>query len=99
VCGCTVKGVTLADGSFLVDRAQLVGDPIHRVDARFQERLPLGGRRNVELMFEVFNLFNHVNYGSYTTTFSSGAQYGKPSYNESRAYAPRIVQLGVHVTF
>jgi hypothetical protein len=99
VCGCTVKGITLADGSFLVDRAQLVGDPIHRVDARFQERLPLGGRRNVELMFEVFNIFNHANYGSYTTTFSSGAQYGKPSYNESRAYAPRIIQLGVHLTF
>jgi len=98
-CGCTVKGVTLADGSFLVDRAQLVGKPIHRVDARFQERLPLGGRRNVELMFEVFNLFNHANYGAYTTTFSSGAQYGKPSFSTSTAYLPRIVQLGVHLTF
>ncbi len=99
LCGCTVKGVTLADGSFLVDRAQLVGKPIHRVDARFQERLPLGGRRNVELMFEVFNLLNHANYGSYTTTFSSGAQYGKPSFSTSTAYLPRIVQLGVHLTF
>jgi hypothetical protein len=98
VCGCTVKGQVF-NGQFILDRAQFVGDPIHRVDARFQERLPLGGRRNVELMFEVFNLFNHANYGSYTTTFSSGAQYGKPSYNESRAYAPRIIQLGVHLTF
>jgi hypothetical protein len=50
-------------------------------------------------MFEVFNVFNHTNYGSYTTTFSSGAQYGKASYNESRAFAPRIFQLGVHLTF
>jgi TonB dependent receptor len=99
VCGCTVKGVTLADGSFLVDRAQLVGEPIHRVDARFQERLPIGGRRNLELMFEVFNVFNHANYGAYTTTFSSGAQYGKPSFSTSTAYLPRIVQLGMHLTF
>jgi Carboxypeptidase regulatory-like domain/TonB dependent receptor len=98
VCGCTAKGQVF-NGQFLLDRAQLVGDPIHRVDARFQERLPLGGRRNVELMFEVFNLFNHANYGSYTTTFSSGAQYGKPSFSTSTAYLPRIVQLGVHLTF
>jgi hypothetical protein len=98
LCGCTVKG-QVYNGQFLLNRAQLVGKPIHRVDARFQERLPLGGRRNVELMFEVFNLFNHANYGSYTTTFSSGAQYGKPSFNQSTAYLPRIVQLGVHLTF
>ena len=98
-CGCVVKGVMLADGSFLVDRAQLVGKPIHRVDMRFQERLPLSGRRNVELMFEVFNIFNHANYGAYTTTFSSGTQYGKPSFSTSTAYLPRIVQLGVHLTF
>jgi carboxypeptidase family protein len=98
VCGCTVKG-QVYNGDFLVDRAQLVGKPIHRVDARFQERLPLGGRRNVELMFEVFNLFNHANYGAYTTTFSSGAQYGKPSFSTSTAYLPRIAQLGVHLTF
>ena len=97
-CGCTVKGQVF-NGQFLLDRAQLVGKPIHRVDARFQERLPLGGRRNVELMFEVFNLFNHANYGAYTTTFSSGAQYGKPSFSTSTAYLPRIVQLGMHLTF
>src|SRR5205814_8314801 len=85
LCGCTVKG-QVYNGQFLLDRAQLVGKPIHRVDARFQERLPLGGRRNVELMFEVFNMFNHANYGTYTTTFSNAANYGLPSFKPSTAY-------------
>ena len=94
-----MKGQTLADGSFLLDRSQFVGAPIHRVDMRFQKRVNLGGRRNLEGMLEVFNIFNHQNYGSYTTTFSSGAGYGKPSFNSATAYLPRILQLGVHFTF
>jgi hypothetical protein len=98
-CNCTVKGTTLADGSFLVDRSQFVGKPLHRVDIKVQKRISLGGRRNLEGMVEVFNLFNHANYGSYTTTFSSGANYGQPSFNSSTAYQPRILQLGVHFTF
>ena len=99
LCHCDVKGQTLADGTFLLDRAQLVGKPIHRVDMRIQKRINLGGRRNLEGMFEVFNIFNHKNYGSYTTTFSNAANYGLPSFNASTAYAPRIVQLGVHFAF
>ncbi len=99
LCHCDVKGQTLADGTFLLDRAQLVGKPIHRVDMRIQKRINLGGRRNLEGMFEVFNIFNHKNYGSYTTTFSNAASYGLPSFNASTAYAPRIVQLGVHFAF
>jgi hypothetical protein len=47
------------------------GQPIHRVDMRLQKRFSLGGRRNADLMAEVFNIFNHANYGSYTTTLSN----------------------------
>jgi hypothetical protein len=47
----------------------------------------------------VFNIFNHANYGSYTTTFSSGANYGLPSFNSATAYQPRIMQLGFHMAF
>jgi len=87
------------NGQFLLDRAQLVGQPIHRVDMRLQKRFSLGGRRNADLMAEVFNIFNHANYGSYTTTLSNPAQYGLPSFNQATAYAPRIVQLGFHLAF
>jgi hypothetical protein len=99
VCGCNVKGQTLADGSFLVDRAQFVGSPIHRVDLSLRKKFGLGGRRQLEGIAEVFNVFNHENYGSYTTTFSSGANFGKPSFNSSTAYQARSLQLGVHFTF
>jgi hypothetical protein len=94
----TVKG-QVYNGQFLLDRAQFVGQPIHRVDMRLQKRFSLGGRRNADLMAEVFNIFNHANYGSYTTTFSNVAQFGLPSQNTATAYLPRIVQLGFHLAF
>jgi hypothetical protein len=97
-CNCTVQGQTY-NGQFLLDRAQLVGKPIHRVDMRLQKRISLGGRRNIDGMIELFNIFNHANYGSYTTTFSNPAQYGKPSGNGATAYQPRILQLGFHMSF
>jgi len=97
-CGCTVKG-QVYNGQFLLDRAQLVGKPIHRIDMRIQKRISLGGRRNIDGMIEVFNVFNHANYGSYTTSFSNPLLYGKPSFNAATAYQPRILQLGFHFAF
>ena len=93
-----MKGQTV-NGNFYLDRAQLVGKPIHRVDMRLQKRISLGERRNLDGIIEVFNIFNHANYGSYTTTFSNAANYGKPSFNQATAYQPRILQLGFHFAF
>jgi hypothetical protein len=98
LCGCDVKGQVI-NGQFLLDRTQLVGKPIHRVDMRLQKRISLGGRRNIDGLIEVFNIFNHANYGSYTTTFSNAANFGKPSFNTATAYQPRILQLGFHLAF
>jgi hypothetical protein len=85
------------DGT-LVPRNGFVGDPVHRVDMRLQERIPLGGRRSVDGIFELFNLFNRANYGSYVTDEAS-SQFGQPEYNANLAYAPRTVQLGFRLTF
>ena len=93
-----MKG-TEYNGSFSLDRAQLVGRPIHRVDTRLQKRFSLGGKRSFDGMIEVFNVFNHANYGSYVTTFSNAVNYGQPSFNNATAYMPRIVQLGFHMAF
>jgi hypothetical protein len=93
-----VKGQVF-NGEFLLDRAQFVGSPIHRVDMRLQKRFSLGGRLNADLMAAVCNIFNHANYGSYTTTFSNAARFGLPSFNNATAYQPRIVQLGFHLAF
>lgn len=79
-------------------RAAVVGTPIRRMDTRLQKRLPLGSRVTVDGLFEVFNLFNHENFGSYTTNESNG-NYGKPSFNGNVAYQPRMLQLGFKLTF
>ena len=85
------------DGTFL-ERNSFVGQPLHRVDARFQKRFPLGGRRSIDGMLEVFNLFNRGNYGSYTTNVDNAA-YGQPTFNSNVAYGPRAAQLGFRLTF
>jgi len=49
-------------------------------------------------IFEVFNLFNHENFGSYVTNASSPL-FGQPSFNGNVAYQPRMLQLGFRVGF
>jgi hypothetical protein len=82
----------------IVPRTDLVGEALHRVDMRFQKRLSLGGNRALDGIVEVFNLFNHENYGAYTTQ-QSNANYGRPSFDANVAYQPRIVQLGFRFAF
>ena len=86
-----------ADGTIL-PRNSFVQDPIHRVDMRFQQRVPLGGRASIDGIFEVFNIFNRANYGTYETDASS-PQYGQPDSSTDLAYAPRTLQLGFRLTF
>ena len=85
------------DGT-LVPRNDFVGDPVHRVDLRLQQRIPLGGGVSLDGIFEVFNLLNHANFGSYTTAEVSPA-YGKPNTNLNAAFLPRVVQLGFRMAF
>jgi Carboxypeptidase regulatory-like domain/TonB dependent receptor len=42
----------------------LRGDPYYEVDARLAKNIKLGENRNLQLMFQAFNLFNHANYGN-----------------------------------
>jgi hypothetical protein len=87
----------LADGSIL-PRNSLVGKPIHKVDLRLQQRLPLAGRVAVDGILEVFNLFNHENYGAYVTN-ASNANFGQPASSPNVQYFPRMLQFGVRATF
>ena len=90
------SGRFAADGT-IVPRNNFVGAPLHRVDIRLLKRVSIG-RLKADGILEVFNLFNHENYGSYVTTTSS-ANYGDPQQNIAVAYQPRIAQLGFRVTF
>jgi hypothetical protein len=84
------------DGS-LVPRNGFVGDPVHRVDLRAQQRIPIG-RVSIDGILEVFNLFDRANFGSYVTDELSPL-FGQPEFNNNLAYAPRTLQLGFRLTF
>jgi hypothetical protein len=85
-------------GGGATPRNGIVGEPIHRVDLRLQKHLALGGHAGVDGIVEVFNIFNHANYGSYTTV-ESNRLYGQPSSNTNVAYQPRMAQVGFRVTY
>jgi len=85
-------------GGGVTPRNGLVGKPIHRVDMRLQKHLALGGRAGIDGILEVFNLFNHANYGSFTTA-ESNTKYGQPSSNPNVAYQPRMAQVGFRFAF
>jgi len=96
--GGTVGRPRLRANGTILPRNNIVGDPIHRVDLRLQKRLPLVGRASIDGIFEVFNLFNHTNYGSYVTNESSPL-FGQPSFSDNLTYQPRMLQLGFRTTF
>jgi hypothetical protein len=95
--GVEPNGRLRPDGT-IVPRNAFVGKPIHRVDLRVQRRFALFGPLNFDGTVEVFNVFNHANFGTYTTQESS-ARYGQPAQNTNVAYAPRMLQLGFRLAF
>ena len=42
----------------------LRGDAYFNMDARLAKNIKLGESRNLQLIFQAFNLFNHANYGN-----------------------------------
>jgi hypothetical protein len=82
----------------IVPRNDFVGEPVHRIDLKVQRRFNLGGPVTLDGTFEVFNLFNHANYGLYTTQ-ESNRNYGQPEQVVNLAYAPRMLQLGFRLAF
>jgi hypothetical protein len=63
-----------------------------------QRRFPLGGRAGIDGLLEVFNVFNHANYGSYVTD-ERNSNYGQPQQSSEVQYAPRMLQLGFRFAF
>jgi hypothetical protein len=104
VCGCDARGLQITSvdrlrlNGTIIPRQSFVGQPIHRVEMRLLQRIPLGGKVNLAGSFEVFNLLNRKNYGSYVLTESS-PQFGQPTSSTNLSYAPRTVQLGFRLTF
>ncbi|HEV8394235.1 MAG TPA: TonB-dependent receptor [Vicinamibacterales bacterium] len=79
-------------------RNGLKGLPLHKVDMRVTKTVTLSNEFRIELLAELFNVFNRKNYGAYTTTITS-ANFGLPVATSGNAYVPRQGQLGVRVSF
>jgi hypothetical protein len=79
-------------------RNALRGLPLHKVDLRVSSRIKIYNNVRVELLAEVFNVFDWKNYGNYNTTITS-ASFGQPLAASGNAYVPREGQLGVRIGF
>jgi hypothetical protein len=72
------------------------------VDVRVNKRFPVGGRRSIDAIIEVFNLFNRASFTDVNSIFGIGAypQAPAPTYGQFQKAAPPLqVQVGVRMTF
>ncbi|MEO8255815.1 MAG: TonB-dependent receptor [Acidobacteriota bacterium] len=114
VCGCDARGLQIDSvdrlrnaaaaarvgqpvGS-IIPRESFVGQPIHRVDLRLQQRVPLGGQRSISGFVDIFNAFDRANYGTYELR-ENNAAFGQPLASTNLSYAPRTLQVGFRFGF
>jgi hypothetical protein len=76
----------------IVPRNGFIQPAQNKTDIRLQQRIPLSGRRSVDLIAEVFNAFNRPNYNIVTS--ESSANFGKPGSGQNRS-----AQIGFRFTF
>jgi hypothetical protein len=82
----------------VVPRNALRGLPLHKFDLRVTKDVALAGNVKVSLFGEVFNLFNHANYGTFVGQVNS-ATFGQPRATLGNAYVPRSGQFGFRFSF
>ncbi len=81
----------------VVPKNALMGFGLHKVDLRLSKDISFGGML-VTITGEVFNLFNHDNFGNYVGQIDS-SRFGQVSGASGNAYVPRSGQLGVRFAF
>lgn len=78
----------------LLGRNSFIQPAQNKTDVRVQQWLPQRGRAAIDLIGEVFNVFNRSNHTR--TTQESSANYGKPDGNQAQY---RTAQVGFRLTF
>jgi len=61
-----------AYGYYIIERDAFRGSDYNRVDSRLQEDIKIKSRYHAIFGAEVFNLFNHTNFGNFAATASQG---------------------------
>jgi hypothetical protein len=98
------NGPSTINSGDTIPRNALQGLPLHKVDLRLTKDIALVGRTKISLIGEVYNVFNHHNYGSYNTALSATAAattalFGQPQQNTGNAYVPRQAQFAFRLGF
>ncbi len=89
---------SLAAGYTDVKRNAQRGMPINRLDYRLNKTLKIKERWQVSGIFEIFNVLNAQNYGTYNTNIGL-ASFNRPAYNSNLAYAARMLQFAARLDF
>jgi Carboxypeptidase regulatory-like domain len=97
-------GPAIINSGDTIPRNALEGLPLDKVDLHVTKDIRFGGSGRLQLVAEVFNLFNHANYGAYNVSLSptsaaTTALFGTPATNSGTAYVSRQGQLGFKVMF
>jgi hypothetical protein len=74
------------------------GLPLYKLDLRLSKDIRFHERFVLTPMVDVFNLFNHPNYGSYNLLVNI-PNFGAPAQNLNDAYVPREFQFAFHFAF
>jgi len=96
--------VSTIPSGYTIARNALQGLPLHKVDLRLNKDIKIAGSTKLSLIGEVYNVFNHQNYGSYNTSLSATsaattALFGQPQQNSANAFVPREGQLAFRLSF
>jgi hypothetical protein len=92
------EGPNVIGTGVVAPRNALRGLPLHKVDVRITKDLRLPAGVKLTGIAEVFNLFNHANYGDYNAQINSPT-FGQPRQNALNAYLPRVWQFAFKVGF
>jgi hypothetical protein len=89
----TTNDRPIVDGKMIPPYSER-GSNYFNIDLRLSKLVRLGQHRRLEVLWEMFNVTNRVNYGGYVGNQRS-TNFGKPSY----AMAPFQGQFGVRFDF
>jgi hypothetical protein len=93
----TAAFTAVASGTFGNElRNRLTGPGFQNVDMTFQRQIKIGQRLSATLRWDIFNVFNTVNFGLPNRNISDAATFGTIS---SLSSDPRIMQLAVRLGF
>src|SRR5207247_1700950 len=76
------------------------GPGVNNFDLTLFKNIPLGDRRRLQLRWEVYNLFNHLQFNAVNTTArfdAQGNQVNQLFGQVTSARTPRVMQVAVRV--